>query len=398
MRLPLSLLLLLSACDCGGSDIGVRCGVEGEPEACGSRCTDTEPCPAGLFCNGGRCDAECGVDTDCAIGFSCADDGRCELDRGDAARADGSTTDGARPDGLCADVMLEARPTTPNVIVVVDQSSSMTERFGRSNRWDALRDSLLDRPDGFIFALQSQVRFGLALFSARADGNSAGPPVGMCPLLETVPPALDNYDAIRAVYAPAEVIDETPTGDSLDALLSEILRTPDRSEEPTIFILATDGEPDRCEELNPQRGQEEALAATQRAYDAGIRTYIISVGRDVSESHLQDMANTGLGRRGGDPDAPFYVAGDDEGLRDALREIIGGELSCVVELRGRIDPSMACSGEVRLNGSVLPCDDPNGWEAVDETHIELRGDACDELQSGAGATLTARFPCSAILI
>lgn len=354
-----------------------------------------------MACDCGSPANPCETDEDCLIGTVCIE-GVCveesPADTGSEDAAVDMSRDSGVPDNVCADVTLDATPTTPNVIVVVDQSSSMTADFGDSNRWDALRDSLLREPDGFMFELQSQVRFGLALFSARAEGSSSGPPVGMCPLLTTVPPALDNFDAISDVYAPADVIDETPTGDSLDALLTEILATPDRSDDPTIFVLATDGEPDRCEELNPQNGQEEALAATQRAYEAGIRTFVISVGRDVSEDHLQDMANTGLGRRDGDEDAPFYVAGDDEGLRDALREIIGGELSCVVELRGRIDPSMACSGQVLLNGRSIPCDDPNGWEAVDEDTIELRGEACEELQSGAGATLRATFPCEAILI
>ena len=36
-------------------------------------------------------------------------------------------------------------------------------------------------------------------------------------LIEWVPPALDNYDAISAVYSPADPIDETPTGQSIDA-------------------------------------------------------------------------------------------------------------------------------------------------------------------------------------
>jgi len=115
--------------------------------------------------------------------------------------------------------------------------------------------------------------------------------------------------------------------------------------------------------------------------------------------HLQDMANAGLGRGPGDPDAQFWEAGADEGLRAALRDIVGGELSCVVELDGRIDDlDAACTGTVELNGSAIPCDDPNGWRAVDETHIELRGEACDTLQSGWGVTLNATFPCDVILI
>ena len=303
--------------------------------------------------------------------------------------------------GVCADVRVQARRVTPNVILIVDQSGSMNEGFGGGrNRWEALRDSLMDEPDGLVFALQSSVRFGLALYSAEADGNSSDPVPGMCPLVEWVGPALDNHGAIQTVYGPTDPIDETPTGASIDAVLDLLAMTPDPSEDPTIFILATDGEPDTCAQPNPQEGQPEALAAAERAYRTGIRTFVISVGEGVvSERHLQDMANAGLGRGAGDPDAEFWVAGDDEGLRTALTDIIGGELSCVVTLEGRIQSlEDACAGTVRLNGEALSCDDPNGWRVIDETHIELTGDACDTLQSGPGVTLEASFPCDVILI
>ena len=119
----------------------------------------------------------------------------------------------------------------------------------------------------------------------------------MCPLLTEVDFALDNYAAIAAAYNAADPIDETPTGDAIDAVLNRIQNTPDPSPDPTIFIVATDGEPDRCEEFNPQNGQGEAIAAVTRAFDAGVRTFIVSVGEGVvSQQHLQDMANTGLGR------------------------------------------------------------------------------------------------------
>jgi len=180
-------------------------------------------------------------------------------------------------------------------------------------------------------------------------------------------------------------------------VIDQFFSSPDPSGDPVAFVLATDGEPDRCEELDPQHGQDEAIAAAERAYSLGIRTFIISVGQGtVSEEHLQDMANAGLGRSPGDPDAPFWVGDDDDGLREALTTIVGGELSCELELNGRLSMDIACSGTVVLNDSVLPCDDPNGWRANDETHIELLGDACDELLNTPGATLRATFPCDAV--
>ncbi|MFK7999490.1 MAG: VWA domain-containing protein [Polyangiales bacterium] len=383
------LCALLAACDCSSAPprpAGL-CTDEAPPAECGERCSLTRACPFGFFCNAeAECDVECVDDTVCDIGYECGDNGRCTVM---PLPFDAVGHDGPLPDrATCAQQEVAAGRTTPHVIIVVDQSGSMDEDFGDSNRWDALRDSLLAEPDGFIYALQEEVIFGLALFS----GDEA-----MCPILTTVPSALNNHAAIAEVYNEEEIRSETPTGDSMDQLLDELLSAPDRNDNPTIFILATDGEPDTCEEPNPQNGQAEALAAVRRAYENDIRTYVISVGTDISEAHLTDMANAGLGRSGG-PDAEFWVAGDDVGLRDALGEIIGGALSCTIELEGRIDVAEACTGRVELNGNPLVCDDPDGWVVIDESHIELQGEACERLTMNSNSTLRATFPCGVLVI
>lgn len=389
--LATSFLLLvigaLSACTCSEAPLG-PCEGDSRASACGAECSDTTPCPAGFHCDTrGLCDSECDPATHagCDSSQRCTSDGWCQ--RGPRP----GTVDGSS--NVCASVELVARRQTPTVMLIVDQSGSMTESFGSSDRWTVLRDSLMAVPDGLVYSLQGQVRFGLALYTGISD--DAGNAVGECPRLETVLPAIDNHGAIDTVYGPARPADDTPTGDAVDGVLNLITSVPDPTDDSIIFILATDGEPDRCEELDPQNGHAESIAAVDRAFDRGIRTYIISVGEGaVSAAHLQDVANAGVGTMG----APYWVAGDDAGLRDALRAIVGGELSCVVTLEGRIDPSMACTGIVQLNGRTIPCDDPNGWRAVDENHIELQGDACTEAQTRSGATLTATFPCDVILI
>ncbi|MBX3271328.1 MAG: VWA domain-containing protein [Sandaracinaceae bacterium] len=389
----LAALLFVVGCSCGSSphQPGGVCARANPPPDCGRDCSSGETCPAGYYCAAaGVCTRDCDPlrPGDCP-GGRCNDNGLCDVFHRDA----GGLVDTSF---ICADVRVQANRVTPTVVVIVDQSGSMTERFGDSNRWDALRDSLLARPDGFIAALESQVRFGLALYSATFRD---GMPVGMCPSVEYVPPAIDNYAAIQAVYGPASPLSETPTGESVDAVLTRLSMVPDPTDDPTIFILATDGEPDTCAVPNPQTGQPQAIAAVERAYRAGVRTYVISVGRDVSAAHLQDVANAGLGRRAGDPDAEYWVAGDDAGLRAALTAIIGGELSCVVTLTGMIqDLDLACTGTVILNGTPIPCDDPDGWNVLDATHIELRGESCERLQRTPGATLEATFPCDVILI
>ncbi len=390
------LLPLALACTVGeaslvppGGGTGEICVGPSAPPECDAPCSGALACAEGFYCGpGGRCTADCVPGEACPEGARCGPDGRCPQMVPDMGPDD------------CARIEVGARRVTPNVYLVIDQSGSMTEGFGGSNRWDALRDSLLDRESGLVAELDDAVRFGLALYTARAEGNAAGPPIGMCPMVEVVDAALDNYDAIEAVYAMREPIDETPTGEALEVLTARLTDIPDPPTDPILFVLATDGEPDQCSELNPQRGQARSVAAAEAAFEAGIRTFVISVGQGVvSDEHLQDMANAGLGRGAGDDSAPFFVAGDDAGLRSALQAIVGGALSCEVALDGRIENlEQACLGEVRLNGRLLPCDDPNGWRALDAMRIEILGDACTELTESPGVTLTASFPCDVILI
>ena len=53
-----------------------------------------------------------------------------------------------------------------------------------------------------------------------------------------------------------------------------------------------------------------------------------------------------------------------------------------------------CSGTVTLNGEELVCNDPNGWELLDENHIRLLGDSCDQLKAGGDTMLNVAVPCS----
>lgn len=402
LLLSFAAMALVPACDCSGEP-SAACAGDNPPAACGMECTETAECPIGYYCSDEGCAADClPARVMCPAPQVCSVDGRCEGDAPDGS-ADDAAVDGMLPDtpaidvpGMdagCPSVDFTATGTIPSVLLLIDRSRSMDTRFNRDgSRWEVLRDELL-APSGLIATLESNVRFGISLYTA--------PRRGMCPDLISVPAVLDNYDVIRSEYEMHDVGLYTPTGDAVTAVLGDLDElAPDR--ENTILIIATDGEPNTCENRSTdneayEEGRIESLGAVEAAFAMGIRTYAISVGDDVGEDHLQDVANAGLGNAPGDPDAPFYVATDTTGLQDALSEIIGGVVSCELELSGAIDPAEACMGTVSLDGMVLPCDDPDGWRAVDSTHIELTGDACDELMGG-GERVTATFPCDALVI
>jgi von Willebrand factor type A domain len=379
-RISLAAALALALGACGNEEKTSSPCARGELEACGLICSVTTPCAGGTFC--GRessCTAECtaaSVAQDCRADEACSSDGRCVGNAGDAG-ADGA---GGGEDAGCGYVTLQTKPVTPNVVLIIDQSSSMDEKFGSSTRWQSLKDSLLSET-GLIKELEHVVRFGATFYSAREGGAT-------CPMLTEVQVAVDNYESIKAKY-PARTIAETPTGDAIEAVLQKLPSAGvDTQVAPTIFVLATDGEPDRCEQLNPQMGQQEAIDAVKHAHTLGVRTYVIGVAQEVSEAHLQELANAGVGQASGN--APKYRANDDMGLRTALRTIVGGEVTCQVPLKGTVTGG-TCAGNIRLNGKPVTCSPSDGYQIVGGNAVQLSGSACESLKRGE--VLSAMFQC-----
>lgn len=379
------------------------CGRPTAPAGCGTACTADLLCGAGLHCDDdGLCVADCLPDDPeaaCSAAETCTARGRCVPD---AVLLDGGAGVDAGDD--CA-VTLEADPTIPTVLFLVDRSSSMEWEFRSTNtaRWDALSDALFGRdggPDGLLPTLEDRVRFGMTLYTGWHDDR----PGAACPLLESVAPGFERAGALAALYrdhAP-EPDSSTPTAEAVDALVAATAPSPDG---PTLIVLATDGAPNTCEEPTErdEAAQAGSVAAVERAREAGYETRVLSLA-DIGQKHSQDLANAGAGLPvldaygPGDARATFYAPGDAEGLATDLGEIVQGTLSCEIEIDGRIDVTRACEGLVLLDGVEVPCDAPgSGWEVVDESTFVLRGEACEDLEAGRVTRVEARFPCGVVL-
>lgn len=321
----------------------------------------------------------------------------------DGGGRDAPLPDAPLGDAACGTIEVATRRVTPTVLLVVDQSGSMSENelggLGVT-RWDAIKSTLLDRPGGIVDRFDDRVRLGLALFSAvSTDMGEESTLIGPCPRLTEVPPALESYDAIAGVLRSADTLLETPTSDAIRALLPGLLVR--GGEDPAVIVLATDGDPDTCAMPNPRTEEnrraamEESVAAVREAHAAGVRTFVIGVGEGaVTRSHLEALANAGVGAAAG---APWWEAGAVEGLGVALEEILGAEVSCTLEVQGRVTLGQECLGTVMLDEAPLACDDADGWRLVDETHIELVGTACERFRTATSA-VRASFPCGVILI
>jgi hypothetical protein len=402
--------IALSACgdDGGGAS---PCDRASAPSGCGASCSSDDSCPAGLYCEEATniCTADCTASIDCETGRVCNARGRCVAGAtdggpdGGAGDAGSDASNGRRDasfpvrdaatDNVCADVDLNVERPTPNVLILVDRSSSMDNDLeAGTSRWAAVESVLTEGPSSLVASLQDSVRFGLAFYTANRS-------IEECPTLDVRAPALNNLSAFEDLYSMRGPAGGTPTGESIGALLTELEDELAASGQETILILATDGEPDSCDSRDATDATRDLVTdAVDDAFANGIRTFVISVGDGlVSEAHLQDVANAGLGRGPGDPDADFWEVTAVAELESRLTSIVEGEIACEVELDGRIETSQACDGTVRLDGTELPCNDDDGWTATSETTIRLQGAACRQLKE-AGGEVTARFPCGVILI
>ncbi len=347
-------------------------------------CALSAVCIAVASCGGGAAATDAGTGTSTGSGIATA----ATIGAGDseptAGSGSGTASGGMRLDigdgttattGSCADTDVKFEAQTPTVLLLIDQSGSMTDDFGGSDRWQAVYDALLDPDEGLVPDLEDKIRFGMALYTS-FEGDQGGE----CPVITATTPALNNYAAIEASYDAAKPEDETPTGESIAAVTPTLVLDPSPGNK--VIVLATDGEPDTCAEPNPQNGQQQSVDAAAAAFEQGVRIYVISVGDEVSDQHLQDVANAGVGVGQGDPDAPFYKANDAQALAAAFAEIVEGVRDCKLDLDGKVAEGGEAECQVTVNGMSVPFGTADGWQLNGPSEVELVGEACDAIQDG----------------
>jgi hypothetical protein len=260
----------------------------------------------------------------------------------------------------------------------------MDRDFGGVERYDAVETALVDDTDGVVTALQDRVIFGATLYTS---GRT-------CPSLRSAPRALNNRDAIATLLGANGPASETPTGESVQAVVAEFGRNPPPIGSPKVIVLATDGEPDLCSNGNAN-GRPASVAAAQAAFSAGITLYVLSVGSDTGAAHLQEVANGGVGLPPtGAEKAPFFVANNPTELASKLQDIIGNIRSCDLTLDAELDAATASQGTITLGDRTLV--EGTDWELVGGTTITLKGSACQQLLTTSDQ-VTATFPCGTIV-
>lgn len=284
----------------------------------------------------------------------------------------------------------------PAVTLLVDQSGSMYSGYptmdSDTSRWSIVRQALLDPATGVVRDLEQSIQFALVFYTSH--NGFAG---GDCPLLKEVGPRTNNYAAITQLYDGSYPDDDTPTGPAVARVVQNIQAAPRQG--PEVILLVTDGDPDTCQEPDPQNGQPEAIAAASAAHAAGIDFYVLGVSSDISSYKLQELANAGQGKRveavwGVDADAaqPFQAADSVAELRAQLQGILARVPLCLVELGRDVSLEEMRRGSVMLDEQTLTFGSPDGFRLQDSRHLEVVGKACDALRS-SGQRVSVRVAC-----
>jgi len=401
--------------------LATACGSK-DPGSNPSMCTATVPPPAG--CDS-ACDPTTGAPSTCADGFHCSSSGKCDISctqggnqcgPGFVCTSDGSClSDGTGSGDVpidaadCPKVMLTAARVVPVVQLLLDQSGSMDQPYpnaGDPQRWDGMHDALVGNkdgpPGGVVKALESSVIFGSTLYTAPDSGTPAN---GQCLNLKTVPRALNNFAAIRQQLDANGPGQNTPTGESIAAVVADFTANPPADPTaPKIIVLATDGLPDNCQNHNPDEGAEQNAVnrltemAAQSAFSAGFRLFFLFVGTADTETvkHAKRMANAGAGKDLATGTEPFFEATNPAQLTAQFNTIIGSVVSCDATLSSSVSQEDAPLGIVTLNGNPLVYNTDWSLDA-DGVTLHLKGAACTTFKTAPNATVSAEFPCGTII-
>src|SRR6188768_1652389 len=227
----------------------------------------------------------------------------------DGGRSSGGNGGQVDP-GMCATLSVQTVELVATVSLLVDTSGSMFQQ--PAPFWTPLHDALMDPTNGVVKQLQASTRFGFTSYTGLGDSYENATTF-KCPILQSVPYALNNYAAIDKMYSGIKYNSEaweTPTHAAIDAAAADLVKFKATPDGPKFILLVTDGNPDTCWAKNPQCGQDAAIKSAQAAFAQGITTFVLGIGSVLSTDpkaegcqsgrcgldYLQDMANAGTGQ------------------------------------------------------------------------------------------------------
>jgi len=355
-----------NVCEDGGCVAAPRCGdndcdANEDCEVCEADCA----CGDGQVCQAGVCEDEPPCDDGCGETWlaTCSGDGfgyrLCLPD----PEAPGCTTPSRRvPCGegrSCAEGVCSGRCLSPEVLFLVDRSSSMSA----GGRWDFTRAALLDVADRF----GALARLGVRAFPGVADG---------CAAADLAPPAFANRDAFERIAAPDQLA-QTPIAAAFEGVL-DAFGDPDEGE---AVVLITDGDETCQEELA-------ALTQVELLRRRGVRTFAVGISQQANGELLGRIAAAGGTVRVGLPG--WYLVREAAELEAALSDVFDR-----LEVCACLPADRACEGDTRLACS----EQGDGLVPAEQCPFGCHAGACYPLCRPGGDTIrcadATRLACNA---
>lgn len=316
--------------------------------------------------------------------------------------AGGEEGDAGRPVVGCTPGVIELTKATPNVMFVLDRSTSMNSPFGatRASRWRSLGSALAR----VLPPINSKVELGALLFP-QGTGSSCSAPVGA-----NLTPALGNVPPLVSLLVNTQPGGQTPTAVAVQAA-GAILLGQRAAKGARGVVLATDGAPNCNPSLDPATcacadSSRRCGAATLCLDDArtveaiaglavlGIPTWVLGIqdSSTTAAGVLNAMARAGGRARAGA--TAYYAVSSETALDTALTDIRNQVGACVF-----LSSSVPTEGgriDVRVDGDSVPADPVDGWAWTDlgNGELELSGASCDALLKRTAPVLEAIVECA----
>ncbi len=338
----------------------------------------------------------------------------------------GGVGEGSGGEGAGCDAQVREGQRGPvDMYFLVDSSGSMGDEVSGGSKWDVISNALI----GFLEDPRSAgTGAGIGYFPVETGSCTSGqagciciPFINLCFATEGGACEPGDYatPAVQlALPAPtATIVDDiraheigggTPTRPALEGALEYLSAwATEHPERKPVLVLATDGEPEDCDQNTPQDVADVAASALNGPNQ--VRTFVIGVGSSLLNLNLVPEA-------GGTGQAFLVDTGGDvaKEFADALDEIRGAAASCDFGIPDASSGSEAIDPK-KVNVSYIPsgsttptrvpqaamgdpsnCDSDGGWYYDDPaapTLIKLCEATCEALSTGS---IQVEFGCDTI--
>jgi hypothetical protein len=270
-----------------------------------------------------------------------------------------------------------ATSVPPNVLIVLDRSSSMNDPIPGGTKWTVALSAI----SNLVSTYDARIRFGLMEFPGMNQTCTQGMMCGPGNVFVNVAPMTGSM-ITTFLNGSHTCMFGTPTAEALIGLqMYSGLADPMRA---NYVLLITDGQ-STCADPVP-------VVSALRARNPSIRTFVIGFGSAVDPMQLAALANAGGTARMGSP--VYYQADDATSLASAFMTIAGSVLSCTYTLSDiPPDPSMLY---VFFGTTSVARDSShaNGWDYDAMTHqLQFYGATCDMLRGGGVGNLVVSYGC-----